>query len=423
MKKHLKQIMVGGVVGAISLVSGLRTSAIEIIDEKGDKWVDITEAIKEWPLNTFNVMYISEYDLEENSLSVIFNGVKTDSETGENVGWQADEVMLAWQNYDGIFKRNEFAGLSFDELGNRYLPLAYYKFDKPLDSGVEMKIDADRLNGNWMDYFYTNRLAYVMRNSGGDSTRANTNSAFECVAKLQEGQVCRLYYRAPRPDLGASSGLTKYYPVQRREKVVEVFAESEIVEDIKTEVEQELEPEVESKNELDDMKNEVDEVIVSENDEKYSSGDIFDGSIEDDISVGDGGIDGTTTSEPDYIRYEVKRSVINNSSTDSASMIASSVNGTSVAAKTNIINAEEKKSDAKDLIATTEALKADSNEENREEEIEVPKLGMTAKQIDYKWLFLPILGLVLMIYWWFIIPIWKKRQKNEKKSKKSVDNI
>ena len=423
MKKHLKQIMVGGVVGAISLVSGLRTSAIEIIDEKGDKWVDITEAIKEWPLNTFNVMYISEYDLEKNSLSVIFNGIKTDSETGENVGWQADEVMLAWQNYDGIFKRSEFAELNYDELGDRYLPLAYYKFGKPLDSSVEMKIDADRLNGNWMEYFYTNRLAYVMRNSGGDSTRANTNSAFECVAKLQEGQVCRLYYRAPRPDLGASSGLTKYYPVQRREKVVEVFAESEIVEDIKTEVEQELESEVEPKNELDDMKNEVDEAIVSENDEKYSSGDIFDGSIEDDISVSDGGIDGATTSEPEYIRYEVKRSVINNSSTDSASMIASSVNGTSAAAKTNIINAEEKKSDAKDLIATTEALKAGSDEKNREEEIEVPKLGMTAKQIDYKWLFLPILGLVLMIYWWFIVPIWRKRQKNAKKSKKSVDNI
>ncbi len=101
MKKQFRQIVVGGMIGAVatSAMLGSRVSAAEIIDEKGDKWTDITEVIGKWPLNSFNAMYISEYDSDDNSLSVILNGVKTNLETGENVGWRANEVIFAWQNY------------------------------------------------------------------------------------------------------------------------------------------------------------------------------------------------------------------------------------------------------------------------------------------------------------------------------------
>ncbi len=417
MKKQFRQIVVGGMIGAVatSAMLGSRVSAAEIIDEKGDKWTDITEVIGKWPLNSFNAMYISEYDSDDNSLSVILNGVKTNLETGENVGWRANEVMLAWQNYSGVFQRNEFGGLGFDELGDKYSLLSYYRFNEPLDSGIEVKIDADRLIGRWMDYFYEKRLAYVMRSDGGDATRATTNSAFACVAELQEGQVCRLYYREPLPGASVSSGLMKYFPVQRRELGVKGIIEDEAGNGNKKEtgVDETMAMDPDAKNESDDIEHEDKNDFVLKNDGKYSSGDIFDDDLISDTSMNGGETSGAISSESKYIRYELKRSVVNNP----GAIVSDPVDVVSVN-----MDSDTDQSHTMELISAAERLNSEDDAEKREEEIEVPRLGVVARRIDYKWLLIPVLGLFLVIYWWFIVPIWRKRQKNAKKSKKSVDN-
>ncbi len=428
MRKQLKQfLVVGGIVlgGCQTILPYSVAHATEIIDEKGEKWTDITEAIKRWPLNTFNTMYISEYDFLNNGLSVVFNGINA---SGEGF-WKADELMMGWVNYSGIFKRDEFAGLvSFDET-DRYIPLVHLRMDEPIGNGTEIEITPEMITGRIIDNFYGKKLTYVIRNSDGEATRANYNSAFQCAIEVREGQVCRLFYRDPVPGGGASSGLTKYFPVQKTEADKEAIGDEESP--IETEVEGNMsviemntgesesaakaeigknEPiteggslgsdEQSDKNTLGDINNDAMAAEVPENGEKYSSGDIF---------VSDA--DRTTP-------------ISNNVEKASSIAILSAGRGQSGGSggASGVVN-DNKENNISEI---EELIRASEEEKMAEEgigEIEVPRLGMTAKKIDYKWLFLPVLGLVLMIYWWFFVPIWKKREKSTKKSKKSVDNI
>lgn len=404
MRKSIKQLFVGGIVVVGTIIGGGRVSALEIIDEKGEKWADITEAIQRWPLNTFNTMYVSEFDFLNNTVSVIFNGVKTDSETGESIEWSADELLMGWVNYDGLFQRSEFAGLrSFDET-DRYTALIHLKFDKPLQSGVEVNVD--KLEGNIYDRFYSDRLAYVIRNNDGDATRANYYSAFQCAVQVREGQVCRLFYKDPILEHGASSGQTKYFPVQKTE-IVAKSSDGETV--------------AEEKNDSDDIVLMAESLEESENSEKYSSGDIFN-EKENDSPLND--IDEVAQDDEKASRLlgVVGKNADSARNTINSVLVAGmtvgnnsgSANGGGVAAN------DDKENDVEKILGLAEG----AEEGNKEiEKIEVPRLGMTTKEIDYKWLFLPVLGLILMVYWWFIAPIWKKSRKNEKKSKKSVDNI
>ena len=399
MKRRIKQIVLMGVmvVSLMNLSPG-RVGALEIIDENGERWTDITEAIKRWPLNTFNVTYISEYDFEENSLSVVFNGVKKDPETSEKIGWQADEILIAWQKYKGVPLLDEFVTLFDNDNPDRYAILYREKFDEPISSGTEVKIDASKMNSNLIDYFYSRQLNFVARNSDGDITNAEYNYYFLCAAQLAEGQVCRLFYRDPTPDGGANSGLVKYFPVQKRGlAVLETGVSDE-------ESSENIDEEHDTVNEPHDIENVDSGDNMSDNDEKYSSGDIFDDTIMIDTGVSGGvagayassssineifaGVDGVLAVEPD----EIENKAVEDGS---------------------ILNEKTKQ-----LIAESDSrLRSDGSN------IEVPLLGGVKKGTRYKWLFIPVLGLILVIYWWFIAPIWKKRQKNEKKSKKSVDNI
>ena len=227
MRKQLKQFLaVGGIVlgGCQTILPYSVAHATEIIDEKGEKWTDIAEAIKRWPLNTFNTMYISEYDFLNNGLSVVFNGIST-----SGVGsWKANELLMGWVNYSGMFQRDEFAGLiSFDET-DRYIPLIQLKMDESISSGTEIEITSEMITGRILDNFYGKKLAYVMRNGDGEATRANYNAAFQCAVEVKEGQVCRLFYRDPIPGGGASSGLTKYFSVQKTEVDKEVIEDEEL---------------------------------------------------------------------------------------------------------------------------------------------------------------------------------------------------
>lgn len=404
--KKIKQIIVMGVVasmaiGGMPIEQGYAMEVepvTEIIDEAGDKWTDISIAINRWPLNTFNLMLISEYDFEMNEISVVFNGIKKDLETGETVNWEADELMVAWQKNREMLETDEFIRLFSEEVPDKYLPFAHLKFDEPLKSGVELSVDSSLIATNIMDYFYSKRLAFMMKNNEGDSTRADYNSYFRCALDAMEGQVCRLFYRDPIPGGGASSGLTKYFLVQKREVGGEVVSipdgsleESEVNnqsnEDITDEsgggrideatlrVNDDV-ADSDTENDFYDIKTGENMPLTSKNDEKYSSGDIF-----DEIAL-----------------------VVNSDGDNGGGSGLSNVMGISDEASMALIG------------------KAESNK-NGEGEIEVPRLGATAKQIDYKWLFLPILGLILVVYWWFFVPISKKREKSAKKSKKSVDNI
>lgn len=402
MRKRFKQLLMGGiVVGAI--ISGGRVSALEIIDEEGEKWTDITEAIQRWPLNTFNVMYVSEFDFLNNTVSVVFNGIKTDSETGESIGWSADELLMGWVNYDGLFQRSEFAGLrSFDET-DRYTALIHLKFDEPLQSGIEVNVG--KLEGNIYDRFYSDRLAYVIRNNDGDATRANYYSTFQCAIQVREGQVCRLFYKDPILEYGASSGQTKYFPVQKTE-IVAKNSDGESV--------------TEEKNDSDDIVLTTESLEESKNSEKYSSGDIFNEKYNDFFLDNNNEIaqDNENTSQLMMVDETANsaRSMINSMLV--AGVVADRGNGGSTGGSE--IAGDDKENGIEEVLGlVNEAEKG--NEEM--EKIEVPRLGATVKRIDYKWLFLPVLGLILMAYWWFIAPIWQKSRKNEKKSKKSVDNI
>jgi len=427
-RKQLKQfLVVGGIVlgGYQMVLSCGMVHAAEIIDEKGEKWTDIAEAIKKWPLNTFNTMYISEYDFLNNGLSVVFNGI---SASGDG-SWKADELMMGWVNYSGVFKRDEFAGLvSFDET-DRYIPLAHLRMDEPIGNGTEIEITPEMITGRIIDNFYGKKLAYVIRNSDGEATRANYNSAFQCAIEVREGQVCRLFYRGPVPGGGASSGLTKYFPVQKTGVGKEVIENEESPKE--TEAEEntsaiemntgESEPvakveigknepitegssldsnEQSDENTLGDINNDAMAAEVPENGEKYSSGDIF---------VSDA--DRTTP-------------ISNNVEKASSIAILSAGRGQSGGSggASGAVN-DNKENNISEIEKLIRASEEEKMAEEGIGEIEVPRLGMTAKKIDYKWLFLPVLGLVLMIYWWFFVPIFKKREKSTKKSKKSVDNI
>ena len=406
MRKSIKQLFMGGIVVVGAIIGGGRVSALEIIDEKGEKWVDITEAIQRWPLNTFNTMYVSEFDFLNNAVSVIFNGVKADSETGESIEWFADELLMGWVNYDGLFQRDEFAKLSSFEGTDRYLPLVYLKFDAPLKSGVEMNISSDNLEESLYDRFYSNRLAYVIRNKDGDATRANYYSAFQCAVQVREGLVCRLFYKDPVPGHGVSSGQTKYFPVQKTEIAAEASGEDAVIEE---------------KNDSDDIDLTSNVPNGAENNEKYSSGDIFN-EKENDSPLNN--ID-------EVAQDDEKASRLLGVVGENADSARSTINSVLVAGMTvgnnsgsanggGVVANNDKENDVEKNLGLVE----EAEEGNKEiEKIEVPRLGMTAKEIDYKWLFLPVLGLILMVYWWFIAPIWKKSRKNEKKSKKSVDNI
>ncbi len=428
MRKRIKKFLVVGSVvlgGCQTILPYSVAHATEIIDEKGEKWTDIAEAIKRWPLNTFNTMYISEYDFLNNGLSVVFNGISTSGDGS----WKANELLMGWVNYSGVFKRDEFAGLvSFDET-DRYIPLVHLRMDEPIENGTEIEITPEMITGRIIDNLYEKKLAYVIRNSDGEATRANYNSAFQCAIEVREGQVCRLFYRDPIPGGGASSGLTKYYPVQKTEVDKEAIEDGELP--IETEVEGdtsviemntgESEPaakveieknepiteggsldsdEQSDKNTLGDIENDAAVAEVLENGEKYSSGDIF---VRD--------TDRTTS-----ISNNVEKA------SSIAVLSAGRNQGGGGGGTSGAINDDEENS-----ISEIEKLIRASEEEKAAEEginkIEVPRLGMTAKEIDYKWLFLPVLGLILMLYWWFFVPIFKKREKSAKKSKKSVDNI
>ena len=428
MRKQLKQfLVVGGIVlgGCQTILPYSVAHATEIIDEKGEKWTDIAEAIKRWPLNTFNTMYISEYDFLNNGLSVVFNGIST----SRDGSWKADELLMGWVNYSGVFKRDEFAGLvSFDET-DRYIPLVHLRLDEPIENGTEIEITPEMITGRIIDNFYGKKLAYVIRNSDGEATRANYNSAFQCAIEVVEGQVCRLFYRDPVPGGGASSGLTKYFPVQKTEVGKEVIEDEESP--IETEVEGntsaiemntgESEPatkveigknepiteggsldsdERSNKNTPGDIENDTAVAEVPENGEKYSSGDIF--------------VSDTDRATPISNNVEKASSI--------AILSAGRNQGGGGGDASGVVNdgKENNISEIEELIRASEEEKAIDEGLG---EIEVPRLGMTAKKIDYKWLFLPVLGLVLLIYWWFFVPIFKKREKSTKKSKKSVDNI
>ena len=154
------------------------------------------------------------------------------------------------------------------------------------------------------------------------------------------------------------------------------------------------------KNTLGDIENDTVVAEVPENGEKYSSGDIF--------------VSDTNRTTP----------ISNN--VEKASSIAILSAGLGQGGGGGDASGAMSDDRENNISEIEELIRASEEEEATDEgigEIEVPRLGMTAKKIDYKWLFLPVLGLVLMIYWWFFVPIWKKREKSTKKSKKSVDNI
>lgn len=432
MRKQIKKFLVVGSVvlgGCQAILPYSMAHATEIIDEKGEKWTDIAETIKRWPLNTFNTMYISEYDFLNNGLSVVFNGISTSGDGS----WKANELLMGWVNYSGMFQRDEFAGLiSFDET-DRYIPLIQLKMDESISSGTEIEITSEMITGRILDNFYEKKLAYVMRNGDGEATRANYNSAFQCAVEVREGQVCRLFYKDPTPEGGASSGLTKYFPVQKTEVNKEgpsglttevgtgeeveknepvIGSETEdngLVAEIETgekelilDVESPSGTEVDDKNTSGDIENDVIMTEESKSVEKYSSGDIF--AAEDNKVT----------------------SVVNNKDAEKVAVAALSA-GRNHGGDTGGGADATTDGDRENNISEVEKLIRASEEEKAAEEginkIEVPRLGMTAKEIDYKWLFLPVLGLILMLYWWFLVPIFKKREKSAKKSKKSVDNI
>ncbi len=428
MRRQLKQfLVVGGIVlgGYQMILPCGMVRAAEIIDEKGEKWTDIAEAIKRWPLNTFNTMYISEYDFLNNGLSVVFNGINA---SGEGF-WKADELLMGWVNYSEVFKRDEFAGLvSFDET-DRYIPLVHLRMDEPIENGTEIKITPEMITGRIIDNFYGKKLAYVIRNSDGEATRANYNSAFQCAIEVREGQVCRLFYRDPIPGAGASSGLTKYFPVQKIEVGKEVAEDGESP--IETEIEENT-----SAIEMNTGESEPAAKVEIGKNEPITEGGSLDsdgqsnentpGDIENDTGVAEVPENGEKYSFGDIFASDTDRTTPISNNVEKASSIAilSAGRGQSGGGgdASGVVN-----DDKENNIGEIEELIRASEEEKATDEgigeIEVPRLGMTAKKIDYKWLFLPILGLVLMIYWWFFVPIFKKREKSAKKSKKSVDNI
>lgn len=357
-----RKIIIGVILGVFT--SSNITNAIgiaEFTDEKEGHWSDVSVAIDEWPLNTFSIFSISEIDFYQNRLKMILGSPNSDA-------WKSGEVIIAWQDQGERFMLKDFMKL-FDGNATGNYDVIYRGHIESISSGAELEIE--NLETNLRSMFNTHNLEYGIRFDTGEMIRPEMLSMSKCILEVTDGQVCRLFYRDPLPGGGASSGLLDYYPV---------VADYSIIKD---------------ENATDDIKSALKQEEGSENPENYSSGDIF--------------------NEEERLSDGVTSSVV-------ATGIIVGVNG-NTGSSSSMNNNEE--NDMEEVIGLTgEAEKGNDNaEEINTEEIEIPRLGVTVKRIDYKWLFLPVLGLILMAYWWFIAPIWRKSRKNEKKSKKSVDNI
>jgi hypothetical protein len=277
----------------------------------------------------------------------------------------------------------------------------------------EMEIELPMVRGELRTRLNDYNLLYMIQSTTGDVIRPQLLNLSGCMLDITEGEVCRMFYRDPLPDMGASSGQMGYFAVRYRDVSDEVEVDEEVS---FTEENEGMITESDEKKTDGDIKIDTIREDVAENNIKYSSGDIFK-TVENIVNETSRGVD-NTASGTNKVVNKVTNEIVSGANNSTGVNVANSADGDT---KSELSSDQENKID--EVTKRIEEYEAEKKGNVSTGDIEVPRLGMTAREIDYKWLFLPILGLVLMLYWWFLVPIWKKHEKSAKKSKKSVDNI